>query len=69
MDGSLKEIVNVQAASSEPEELVFVKARLQDWDDPVRPCEPQMEPHGMQALWTAPKSTVGRQPSQLPVQK
>ena len=48
MDWMLKEIVNVQAANLEPEEVLFVKARLQDWDDPVRPCDP---PEG--ATWDA----------------
>ena len=39
-DGRLKEVVNLQVSSLEPEDLVFVKAHLKDWDTPVAPCEP-----------------------------
>ena len=39
-NGFVKEVVNVTAADLQPDELTFVKAHLQDWEPPIRPCEP-----------------------------
>ena len=38
--GRLKEVVNLQISSLQPEELVFVKAKLQDHDEPFAPTDP-----------------------------
>ena len=39
-DGALKEQVNVQTTSLEPEEIVWVKAHLRDFDHPIAPMDP-----------------------------
>ena len=39
-DGMIRESVSLLASDLEPEELVFVKAHLSDWDTPIAPCQP-----------------------------
>ena len=39
-NGHLREIVNVQHADLEPEDILFVKAHMHEWQEPVRPCDP-----------------------------
>ena len=39
-NGRLREVVNLVASALAPEELVYVKAKLSDYDEPFAPTEP-----------------------------
>ena len=61
--GKLKDAVNVQATDLTPQELVYVKAQLQNWDCPEAPQKPPSSD-----LWDASKvdiSVPGKQGHQL----
>ena len=61
--GKLKDAVNVQATDLTPQELVYVKAQLQNWDCPEAPQKPPSSD-----LWDASKvdiSVPGEQGHQL----